>query len=731
MIKNLLRLLVFLFIPLTNVLWAAPPIVVTIKMNGTVVVPGPSKNVQICQGSVFNLEASNTSTSKPAGTPVYKWQNIDSMITINSNPINRSEAGRWVATISYFSSSTGWTMASDTVFISYFSPQPLKITTANGAAITSSTINVCGTRDSIFKATPGFTNYNWYKDNYSNLVSTTSSVTITNAMLPASDGVVSFFVTATDANGCAGANAQQNFRRDVSVNVDLGNDTTVCAGKPVILSSPSSLPPSIIISYKWNTGATTSTYTTTLPGKYKLTITNNGSKCFSYDSVSVFNNPIPLISITKDTSICFQTSVQLNASVTTGTGPFVYKWNPSSDLSSTSISNPVATPPAITNTYTYSVQVTDPIGCASNVTSTHITVLPQYVNPYFTLDAGADTLVCYQTANQLTPVISGAVYPSTYTWQWGPAVDITNTTSQNPTVTLVSSNSQKYGVIVTDSRGCQKMDSVLVTNRPEVTAYTSFTDSTSCFEDTVTVVAAANGGYSFVYTYNFSPASAGTQNTNTFQVPLINDSYTINVSATDSKGCTSKNVVVTLGTDKPSIQIAAGADTVAFGDAPLVIVANISPANSTVEWYDLPANNHLTSGTSYTSTQDESIYAIATNTHGCKNSDSLNITHITANMHVLYIPNVFSPQAANTENQKLKVYGTLIQEDGFRFRIYNQWGQLVYQTNSFIEANTSGWTGDVKNNDGKQSTNVYTYTVEGKFYDGETFNKAGTSTMLF
>ncbi len=724
MIKQVLKVLLFLFITQATFTWADS---VHILLNGTAVIPGPTKHFNVCQGSIFNLQIKTVSGA------TYKWQNIDSMITINGqSSINRNEAGRWIASVIAINPATStFTTTSDTIFIDYFPAQTFKITTSNGGNITSATINVCGTRDSTFKATPGFSNYNWYKNSYSNLVSTTNSLTITNTMLPASDGVVSFFVTATDPNGCPGANAQQNFRRDVSVNVELGNDTTVCAGKSVVLSSPTSLPPSILITYRWNTGATTTTYTATTAGKYKLTITNGGSKCSNSDSVFVYNNPLPIINVTKDTSICFQTAVQLNATVTTGTGPFTYKWNASSDLSSTTINNPVATPPAINNTYTYSVSATDPIGCSSALTSTNITVFPEYVHPYFTMDAGNDTLVCYQTANQLSPSVTGAVYAATYSWQWTPNIDIINSTSMNPTVTLVSSNAQEYTVVATDSRGCKRKDSILVSNLPEVFVSTNFTDSIKCFQDTVAIVANASGGSSSVYTYSFTPVDAGVQITNTFQVILLDTGYTIYVSAVDTKNCSSKPVAVTLNTDKPDIKIASAKDTVGFGSGPLAIVAQVFPASATIKWYDLSTNDSIASGTTYSSVKDESIYAIATNIQGCTNSDSLNITHVSANVHVIYIPNVFSPMAANTENQKLKVYGTLIQEEGFTFRVYNQWGQLVYKTDSFTEANTIGWTGDIKNNDGKQSTNVYTYTVEGKFYDGESFNKAGTATMLF
>ncbi|HSY60798.1 MAG TPA: hypothetical protein VK796_02930, partial [Cytophaga sp.] len=96
--------------------YSATPIVVSIKVNGTTAIPGPSKTVQVCIGSVYNLQASNTSTTPPTGVAVYEWKNLDSLRSQNSNPINTTDAGRWVATIKYYSTATAtWTMASDTV----------------------------------------------------------------------------------------------------------------------------------------------------------------------------------------------------------------------------------------------------------------------------------------------------------------------------------------------------------------------------------------------------------------------------------------------------------------------------------------------------------------------------------------------------------------------------------------------------------------------------------------
>ncbi|WP_041932291.1 gliding motility-associated C-terminal domain-containing protein [Cytophaga hutchinsonii] len=708
----------------------AAGITVSVVVNGNTVIPGPSKTVFVCKGGIYNLKSSNIATPPPAGLPIYEWKNLDSTgATLTGNQINTFNAGRWVSTIKYYNTSTGtYTSASDTVHLVYTSSSSFAITTTTGAPVSGTNINICGSIDSTFLVSPGFTDYKWYKNSTTNLVSSTNSLTFTNAVLSASEGTVSFFVTAKNSSGCD-VSAQQNVRRDNSVVVDLGPDISPCLGTPVTLSSPSSTPPNVVISYRWNTNAITQTISVNTSGKYKLTISNLGSKCRNTDSVNVTFLTGPSVTISKDTTICKNTSVQLNAQAT-GTGTYTYSWSPAAGLSNSSISNPIATPVNEGPT-TYTVSVTGSSGCGSGTTkSTKVTVLPAYATAYGSVDAGNDTSICYLSGAQLAPTTT-SLYPATYSWSWSPATGLSSSSIQNPTLTLTTPGIQKYVVTATDDRGCAYKDSVNVTNLSELTTTTNFLDSTICADTPIRLFAFASGGSLTGYSFNFTPAIDSVSG-NILTLYPIDSTYHILVSSTDSDGCTSPEVDVTIKGYRPYVHIANAMDTIGYGGNPLVLVANIaSNPDVTVDWYEQYTDTYLSSGLTYTSTTDQAIYAFATDSYyTCFNRDSVSITHIDADLHALFIPNVFSPKASNPENQHLKVYGTYIQEEAFSFRIYNQWGQLVYQTNSFIEANTLGWSGEFKGNEGGQSTNVYTYTLEGKFYDGLAFNKAGTATML-
>lgn len=87
----------------------------------------------------------------------------------------------------------------------------------------------------------------------------------------------------------------------------------------------------------------------------------------------------------------------------------------------------------------------------------------------------------------------------------------------------------------------------------------------------------------------------------------------------------------------------------------------------------------------------------------------------------LYVPNMFSPNG-DGRNDVLKVYGNLVAS--VEFRIYNQWGQLLFDTKD----PQKGWDGTAS---GKlQPVGVYVYTLKGNLQNGNTVEKKGAINLL-
>ena len=98
---------------------------------------------------------------------------------------------------------------------------------------------------------------------------------------------------------------------------------------------------------------------------------------------------------------------------------------------------------------------------------------------------------------------------------------------------------------------------------------------------------------------------------------------------------------------------------------------------------------------------------------------------------IYYVPTAFSPISASEEDDRVaRVYGHNVAEDNFIFRIYNQWGNLVYESTSFSEANTVGWDGTHFQTQVAMPPGVYTFVLNGQFEGGDNFQDQGTITLL-
>jgi gliding motility-associated-like protein len=172
--------------------------------------------------------------------------------------------------------------------------------------------------------------------------------------------------------------------------LNLGNDTTICAGSAFKIIPQISSATSLL----WQDGSSAPTYTATTTGVYWLQASNSSNGCTRRDSLVITTKPLPFIDLGKDTSLCEGTSLLLNAY----NAGAQYLWNDNS----TNASFPINTPG------TYSVVVTLN-GCTAkdSIKVTGITT------PQFTL--GPDQYLCPGLSLELSPGINDV----TYLWQDG------------------------------------------------------------------------------------------------------------------------------------------------------------------------------------------------------------------------------------------------------------------------------------------------------------------------
>lgn len=167
--------------------------------------------------------------------------------------------------------------------------------------------------------------------------------------------------------------------------------------------------------------------------------------CVSTDTsfIRVFA-PFTLQVSPADTIVCPKSKIQYQTNVNG-----ITTWTPSTYLSSTTIGNPISRPDTA---ITYTIIVTDSVGCYADTTTAIIRIYPVP-----TVNAGLDQVVPYNTSFTLSPVYGAGI--SSYLWS--PFVNSLSCISC-PVTTGIAAVSTTYNIEVTSTDGCKASDNVTV-----------------------------------------------------------------------------------------------------------------------------------------------------------------------------------------------------------------------------------------------------------------------------
>jgi gliding motility-associated-like protein len=121
----------------------------------------------------------------------------------------------------------------------------------------------------------------------------------------------------------------------------------------------------------------------------------------------------------------------------------------------------------------------------------------------------------------------------------------------------------------------------------------------------------------------------------------------------------------------------------------------------------------------YNATGTYQACLVVTNQFGC--TDTICKPVDARIVPLLDVPNAFTPGKFG-RNSMVKVEGFGIAR--MTFRIYNRWGQKVFETGNSRE----GWDGTFKGQ--LQPMDVYAYTLDVEFTDGTKTQKKGDITLI-
>lgn len=480
-------------------------------------------------------------------------------------------------------------------------------------------------------------------------------------------------------------------------NPDAGDDTYICAGQTTTMLSASGGN-----TYHWTPVAGLSDPNIANPVASPAVTTNyivhvgvTGCSRLRTDTVNVLVRPKPALTVTNDTLICIVDGLQLNAS---GSGTAL--WSPNYNINNVNILNPFATPAVAT---TYHVQLTDVFGCR-NFDSVIVNVKPKTV-----VNAGLDTAIC-KTEGFTLGATGDALH---YTWT--PATYLSNPNVLNPFVRpLETITYQVIGNIGT----CSDTSDITIKVAPYPPANAG-PDSIVCIGFNAQLF--ASGGSSYSWTPSTFLSSSSSQN------PLVTQptsTTTYIVSVTDTLGCTKAITDTVKVTVIPHLNVGAGSDTTLVEDQPISLHGS-GALNYTWTWLPVSLPGWLSStnvANPVATPKDNITYILqGTDQYGCRGTDSINILVYTVDPS-FYVPTAFTPNGDNL-NDVIKPILLGMRAINY-FRVYNRFGELVYET----KEKDKGWNGIYKGR--PQDSGTYVWMAQGVTYKNQVITRKGFVVLI-
>lgn len=298
-----------------------------------------SPDTCLCLGSSATISAS--------GTPTFSWSTGETTSSITVTPTS--------STYYYVTYSNGVCSTIDSTYICVSGSPIIGISSipeiCEGTTITLTAMPFGGTAP--------------YSFTWSGIITGTG---VSLNATPSSSGTVN--LTVVDSVGCSSSTSTVVTVYSIP-DVISSKDTCICFGETISINANSTH------AVLWNTGETTNSIQISPTSTTTYIVTSVNGICFDDDTTVVCVNPTPIVNVSNDTSIQYQSSVFLQA---TGTGPF--EWSPSNTLSCTPCSNPEAFP--LENT-TYIVSTTNAFGCSAQdevtVSIYYVLIIPNIFTP--------------------------------------------------------------------------------------------------------------------------------------------------------------------------------------------------------------------------------------------------------------------------------------------------------------------------------------------------------------
>lgn len=369
----------------------------------------------------------------------------------------------------------------------------------------------------------------------------------------------------------------------------------------------------------------------------------------------------------------------------------------------------------------YTLLVTDTITTCT--AQAQITVMDNLTPPG--AEAGAGDLITCEDETATLSASSPTTDPLSYFWQ---AIEDGNIASDPNQANITVDAGGLYEVLITNlENGCSQTDTVRVDEviNTEIDLLVTSEDPSCAGDSNGSIILKpadpnstllyAQEGEAFSLNNSFFNLAAGNYNF------VVQDEFgcevTTSVSLQDGT-----DLMVNLG---PDIFIKLG-DSVTFNPIPNVNIGTIVDVNWTnSQW--LNCDTCLNASTLSTLANTADFRLTIKDSLGCAASDDIRV--FVNRERGVFIPSAFSPDDDGS-NDRLFVQGGTDIERVESFRVFNRWGELVFERLDIPpNAPDTGWDGTARAGELLNAA-VFVYMVEVRFVDGETELFSGDVVLL-
>jgi len=616
----------------------------------------PDTTFNVFKDTICNSELPYTLTP-PSGFAAYLW----STGSTTSTTLSATTTGTY-----WVKASTGCTIVMDTFKLSSFPNPVVNLGNDTGFCI--------GNTYTLWSPQPAGSTWLWSTGSTGDTIHVSSTG--------------HYVLAVTNSVGCTNKDSV-----DITVTpppvVNLGPDTTVCNGAPILLMS------SVMYtspSYFWQNTTTGPTFTATVTGTYWLQVTEYG--CSGADTIHVEIKYDTFSLANTDTAICKGGKVQVFA---TGNAAISFQWLPTSGIAVSNIINPLIIP----DTSAMYKLVAHMDGCLDKTDSFYIDVQPN-PDPFL----GTTRQVCKFDSLHIVSYVDPPWYTH-YSYSWTPATALDHPTL--PSVTFTADTNTNLVLTVRTPAGCVGKDSVLIVVHPGNFAGISG-DTTLCPWDSVQL--SATGGVSYKWTPStyLDDATAAMP----WAKPITTQTYTM--LATSIYGC-HDTLSLSLIVYPAAVMTLEDSVTIYPGES-----YQISPqTNGTLfTWSPSGGLNGKYISNPLATPEVTTKYVVkAVTEHGCVTKDSI-LINVDDNA-LIRVPNAFTPGAGANSKLYIIKRGVVSLKS---FRIYNRWGNVVFETTDL----DAGWDGTYKGV--PQQMDVFVYAIEAVNNKGKVITKTGNITLI-